>query len=355
MRRAWRENAVSQSRGSAVTEEHNEVLVRELIESVDRLERDLAAAFNAFRSSLQSESPLRAENAPLADPGGFEAGPSLKRAGGWHRLTRRYGIRRTLRPVTATLILIAGLLAVSESAVTVLWQEPLSAFSAWREQHKLNGKLAEAEAAALAGPARFAARTGPDSSRAAVLARRLGRHTPPGQPLGRIRIPKLDIKFVFVQGVSADDLEKGPGHYGGTALPGQRGTVGIAGHRTTYLAPFRHLDQLARGDEVELKMPYGRFVYSIERSMVVSPTNATGLRGVRHDRLVLTTCTPPFSASKRLVVVARFRSGALEDRNSPTAAVSAYATDARIRQRASILYPLAISRLQRSPHLSTDF
>jgi sortase A len=325
MRRAWRENAASESRGSAVTEEHHEVLVRELIDSVDRLERSLTGAFDAFRSSLPPEGSQRAENGPLAGPGGFQVGPPLKPAVGRRRLTRRYSIPRTLRPLTATLILIVGLLAVSESAVTVLWQEPLSAFSAWRQQHKLNDKLAEAEAAALAAPAKFAARTGSDSSRAAVLARRLGRHTPPGQPLGRIRIPKLEVKFVFVQGVSAHDLEKGPGHYTGTSLPGQHGTVGIAGHRTTYLAPFRHLDQLSPGDEIELKMPYGRFFYSVQRLMVVSPTNASGLRRVRHDRLVLTTCTPPFSASQRLVVTARFRSGGLEDRNSPTAGVSGQA------------------------------
>jgi len=281
MRRAWRQNAALKSRGGAATGDRNEVLVRELIESVDRLERGLTSALDTFRSSLQ------ADGSP----------------------TPRHGIRQRLRPLAATLILIAGVLAVTESVVTVLWQEPLSAFSARREQQKLNRKLAGAEAAALAGPAKFAARAGPDSSRSAVLARRLGRHTPPGDPLGRIRIPKLGVKFVFVQGVSAGDLEKGPGHYRGTILPGQRGTVGIAGHRTTYLAPFRHLDQLGRGDEIDLKMPYGRFRYSVERSMVVSPTNATALRTVRHDRLVLTTCTPPFSASKRLVVTARWKPG----------------------------------------------
>jgi sortase A len=81
--------------------------------------------------------------------------------------------------------------------------------------------------------------------------------------------------------------------------------VGIAGHRTTYLAPFRHLDQLKRGNHIVLKMPYGTFRYSVEGSSVVSPTNTASLRRVGHDRLALTTCTPPFSAAKRLVIEAR--------------------------------------------------
>jgi len=288
-----------------VTEERDDVLVRELIESVDRFERRLTSALDDFRSSLHDDDSLSAGNGALTDVAGPADGLLVMGPGSRHRPTWRHRLGPRFRPLAATLILIAGVLAVTESVVTVLWQEPLSAFSARREQQKLNRKLAGAEAAALAGPAKFAARTGPDSSRAAVLARRLGRHASPGDPLGRIRIPKLGVKFVFVQGVSASDLEKGPGHYRGTVLPGQRGTVGIAGHRTTYLAPFRHLDQLGHGDEIDLKMPYGRFRYSVEGSMVVSPTNASALRRVRRDRLVLTTCTPPFSASRRLVVTAR--------------------------------------------------
>jgi len=140
-----------------------------------------------------------------------------------------------------------------------------------------------------------------------VLAKHYASQTKPGDPLGRISIGRTHTNFVFVAGTGEGSLKKGPGHYAGAALPGQNGTVAIAGHRTTYLAPFRKLNQLHPGDAVVLTMPYGRFTYGVEGTRVVSPTNTRVLRHVRHDRLVLTTCTPLFSAAKRLVVTARLQ------------------------------------------------
>ena len=207
------------------------------------------------------------------------------------------------------ILLVVGSLLLAEVAVTLVWQEPLSAISSSREQSRLSERLRAAESAALETPAGFAAAHG--SARAAVLARRHGRRAAPGDPLGRIEIPGLDLRFVFVADVSGESLRKGPGHYSQTALPGERGTVGIAGHRTTYLAPFRHVDQLERGDEIVIRMPYGRFSYSVEGAIVVSPTNTDALRRVSYGRLALTTCTPPFSAAKRLIVTARLRSSRL--------------------------------------------
>jgi sortase A len=135
----------------------------------------------------------------------------------------------------------------------------------------------------------------------------LDRRAGAGDALGRIRIPKLDSSFVFVAGAGSKSLKKGPGHYDSTALPGQRGTVGLAGHRTTYMAPFRSLDRLRRGDEIEVTMPYGRFSYTVKESLVVRPSGIAVLHQIDHDRLVLTTCTPPFSAAKRLVIIATKR------------------------------------------------
>ena len=209
------------------------------------------------------------------------------------------------------MLLVVGVLLISEGLVTLLWQEPLSTFYTRHQQGKLNEELRKAEAAALAAPSGFVARKGPELDRSAVLARRYGKRVADGRPLGRIEIPSLGARFVFVEGVSAGDLTKGPGHYSGTLLPGESGTVAIAGHRTTYLAPFRHIDRLGRGDEIKLEMPYGTFRYSVESSVTVSPANTASLRRVGHPRLVLTTCTPPFSAAKRLVVKARLRSTAL--------------------------------------------
>ena len=77
---------------------------------------------------------------------------------------------------------------------------------------------------------------------------------------------------MVVAGTDTSSLRRGPGHYPATPLPGAHGTVAIAGHRTTYGAPFRSLDKLDRGDRVEVSMPYGRFVYGVERARIVPPT-----------------------------------------------------------------------------------
>jgi sortase A len=188
--------------------------------------------------------------------------------------------------------------------VTLVWQEPFSALSAKRAQNALSQKLSAEERAtssaqALAGSSRS------DTAQLALFARRLERRTPIGEPLGRLSIPKLGSKFVFVSGTGEGSLKKGPGHYRDTALPGEHGSVAIAGHRTTYLAPFRDLDKLRRSDLLIVKMPYGVFRYRTEGSLVVRPSNVRPLRAVGHDRLVLTTCTPPFSAAKRLVVTGK--------------------------------------------------
>ena len=110
---------------------------------------------------------------------------------------------------------------------------------------------------------------------------------------------------MFVEGTGTATCARGPGHYPATPLPGQRGTVAIAGHRTTYGAPFHDVDDLDRGDRIELAMPYGRFTYRVERTRIVPPT-ATGVTDrVGYDRLVLSACHPLYSAAQRIVVFAR--------------------------------------------------
>jgi sortase A len=196
------------------------------------------------------------------------------------------------------LLFVLGALAVTESAVTFVWQEPVTAFLAGREQDVLAKQLESTERA-LREPRRRPA---------GLLAARLERRTDPGDALGRIRVPRLGINYVFVEGSGAESLRKGPGHYMSTVLPGQRGTVGVAGHRTTYLAPFRELDRMRRGDLITLTMPYGRFTYEVTRSQVVRPSRVAVLRDKARNGLVLTTCTPLFSAARRLIVFATERS-----------------------------------------------
>jgi sortase A len=181
-----------------------------------------------------------------------------------------------------------------------------------REQHALNGDLqrldaayATPQAAEVAG-AGSATVTSPQQ-RMQAMARTLDTRTSAGKPLGELRISRLHAKYVVVQGTRTSSLRKGPGHYAGTALPGQPGTVGIAGHRTTYGAPFRHIDALRRGDSITISMPYGRFTYRVEGQRIVTPEDVSALQAVGRQRLVLTACHPLYSAAKRLVVIAQLQ------------------------------------------------
>jgi sortase A len=123
--------------------------------------------------------------------------------------------------------------------------------------------------------------------------------------VAELRIPRIGLRTIVVRGTSAADLRKGPGLIDGSPLPGQGGTTAIAGHRTTYGAPFRSLDALRRGDAITLRTPYASFRYRVEGWRIVQPGDLSVLRRVGHDRLVLSACHPVFSAARRIVVFAR--------------------------------------------------
>lgn len=128
-----------------------------------------------------------------------------------------------------------------------------------------------------------------------------------GDAVARIRIPKIDLNMIVVEGVGLDQLAKGPGHYRGTAMPGQEGSVGIAGHRTGWGSPFIDLDRLSKGDRiiVETKRE-GRFVYRVTGTTVVDPGDVWVLEGdpdsTARFTLTLTTCTPKYTSRDRLIV-----------------------------------------------------
>ena len=128
---------------------------------------------------------------------------------------------------------------------------------------------------------------------------------PEGEAIAIIRIPRIGVDKAVVEGVEVDTLKKGPGHYPGTPMPGQPGNAAIAGHRTTYGAPFYRLDELAVGDEILVTSRQGRFRYEVTETKVVSPRASEVLNPTDDNRLTLTTCNPRFSAKERLIVVAR--------------------------------------------------
>jgi sortase A len=128
----------------------------------------------------------------------------------------------------------------------------------------------------------------------------------PGEALALLQIPKIDMDVVVIEGTDIRDLKKGPGHYRDTAYPWEdKGKVAIAGHRTTYGAPFWSLDKLRRGDRISLATEFGTFDYRVTRTREVVPTETTILQQTKDPTLVLTTCTPRFSAARRLIVFAQ--------------------------------------------------
>ncbi|MEO5679192.1 MAG: class E sortase, partial [Acidimicrobiales bacterium] len=131
---------------------------------------------------------------------------------------------------------------------------------------------------------------------------------PPPPPVGSavavLRIPRVGLDKAVVEGVDLSDLRKGPGHYAGTPLPGQPGNAAIAGHRTTYGAPFFRLDEMKPGDPIFVSTLQGAFRYEVTKVFVVKPSEVEVLNPTTGNQLTLTTCNPRFSAAQRLVVVA---------------------------------------------------
>jgi sortase A len=218
---------------------------------------------------------------------------------------RARGSRRGLR-VLANVLIVAGLLLLADAGLTLLWQEPVSGLYAHIRQGKLSDQLGRLEKTPLAPVERRAMDRLPDTAqRLAFAARAFARRAREGDPIGRLRLASAGIDDVMVEGTGTADLRSGPGHYAYTPFPGQPGTVAVAGHRTTYGAPFRHLDAVRPGDRVELRMPYGAFTYRVERTRIVRPTDVWVTDRVGYDRLILSACHPLYSAAQRIVVFAR--------------------------------------------------
>ena len=137
----------------------------------------------------------------------------------------------------------------------------------------------------------------------------------PGDPIARLSIPAISSDYILVQGVDLRWLQEGPGHFPQTPLPGQPGNAAIAGHRTTYKAPFNRLDELSPGDSITVQTLQGRFTYAVDAQIdartgaasghrIVSPDNLAILDQGGANRLTLVSCHPKFTASQRIVVTA---------------------------------------------------
>jgi sortase A len=205
----------------------------------------------------------------------------------------------------------SGVLVLVWLAVTLYWGEPFTALYTRYEQGGLAHRLATVNAQWNAkAPSPAGGSIGGTKVSYAQQAKAFAKDLHDGSPLGEIEIPAIGLHMVVVQGTTTGDLERGPGHYDAqsgqaTDLPGMGGVVGIAGHRTTFLEPFRHIDALRLGDRIEMTMPYGTFTYEVIGHQTVLPSDWAILQPRSFEEIVLSACTPVYSASHRLVVYAR--------------------------------------------------
>ena len=202
-----------------------------------------------------------------------------------------------------TLLAVAGVLTLGWALLVWQWQDPFTALYTTWKQHQLASqydKRARSFTTTISGP------TGP-AERASIAreAKQYRLSSKRGQVIGRLRVPRMGINMLLVNGTDHDTLKKGPGRDGRTFMPGENRLVYIAGHRTTYLAPFSHIDRLRRGDRVTIAVPYGTFIYAVTRHRIVKSTDLSVLRSPRHELVELQACHPRFFASHRYIAYAR--------------------------------------------------
>jgi sortase A len=211
-------------------------------------------------------------------------------------------MRRSAR-ILGTLMVVGGVLTLLWVVVVWQWQDPFTALYTRWEQHRLASSYDE----------RFAKfrplRPASDNLAAERLAiahdaARYRRESKTGEAIGRIKVPRLGLNMILVNGTDEASLQKGPGRDLRTFMPGQGQLIYIAGHRTTYLAPFSHIDSLRSGDRVTLEMPYATFVYRIVRHQIVPSDDLAVLRSHGHEVVILQACHPRFFATHRYLAYA---------------------------------------------------
>ena len=214
-------------------------------------------------------------------------------------------MRRAAR-ITGSVLIGAGVLTLAWAIVVWRWQDPFTALYTHWQQSRLSHayeRRVEAFHPSLP-PAKHRDLAAVERS-VATEARAYGRTLHEGDAVGRIRIGRIGLKMVVVQGTGHDTLKKGPGHYVASGLPGEGKLIYIAGHRTTYLAPFAYINAIKVGDYVSLEVPYGTFTYRVTRHYVVPADQVSILQNHGREILRLQACHPRFFATHRYIVDAR--------------------------------------------------
>jgi sortase A len=211
-------------------------------------------------------------------------------------------VRRPVR-ILGTALVVAGSLMLVWALVVWQWQDPFTALYTKWKQHELSSQYDKRTSTFR----RSISGTTLAAERASIAreAKRYRSSSKRGEAIGRIRVPRMGISMVLVNGTDHDTLKKGPGRDARTFMPGENRLVYIAGHRTTYLAPFSHIDRLRAGDRVTIEVPYGTFIYSVTHHRIVKSNDLSVLRSPEHELVELQACHPRFFASHRYIAYAR--------------------------------------------------
>jgi sortase A len=217
-------------------------------------------------------------------------------------------MRRFFR-ILGTVMIVAGIALLAWAVTVWQWQDPFTAVLHSRDQRTLTRHFERelerhvpVQLPATVSTAPSAAEIRKTLRRDAVLWRKRSKE---GDAVARMRIPRLSLTEIVVNGTDAGSLKRGPGRYLGTAMPGEGKLVYIAGHRTTYGAPFAHITRLRTGDRVFLELPYATFEYAVTGHRIVEASELSVLKSKGFEQLALQACHPRFFASHRYIAYAK--------------------------------------------------
>jgi sortase A len=221
-------------------------------------------------------------------------------------LSATRSIRRRIARAASTLLIIGGLGLLSWAFVVWQWNDPFtSLYTRWEQRKLVSTYERIAQDYQPVRPIPVAATPEDTAAVVAKDARRFRSSAPIGGAIGRIVVPRLGLNMVMVNGTDTATLKRGPGRDGRTFMPGEGQLVYIAGHRTTYLAPFSAIDTMRPGDRITLKMPYATFEYVVTGYTIVDASELSVLKSRGREQVALQACEPRFFATQRYIVWAK--------------------------------------------------
>lgn len=223
-----------------------------------------------------------------------------------------------MRRHVGSFLLVIGIGVLAWTATVYLWKDPFTTAYTAYEQRRLESNLDEQferweqMREPVSRPSKPTKPDKPTKPAAPVRhddlsreAQRFRLASSEGDAIARLLVPRLDVDLVVVNGTSAGDLRRGPGRHEDTYMPGEGKLVYVAGHRTTYGAPFSHIEALDPGDEITLELPYGTVEYRVTSHRIVDDNDLSVLESRDREELVLQACHPRFFASQRYLIYAR--------------------------------------------------